>query len=998
MRAGLLLTLLLTCGFVQAQTVDPSLFGGLRYRLIGPYRGGRAVTAVGVPGQSETFYFGAVGGGVWKTENAGRTWMPIFDGQHAASIGAVAVAPSNPNVIYVGSGEADMRGDIQQGDGIYKSTDGGNTWRHIGLEDTRQIGKIVVDPKDANTVYVAALGHQYGPNEQRGVFKSTDGGQTWNKVLYKNADTGAIELAIDPNNPNVIFAALWQTRRPPWSVYPPSNGPGSGIYKSTDAGQTWQQVKGNGFPSFVGRVGLTISAADHNRIYAAVDTNDPKTGGIYRSDDGGASWKRMDDDRRLWGRGWYFCGITADPKNPNEVYVMNTSTYRSTDGGQTFTAIKGAPGGDDYHSLWIEPNDPERMILSSDQGVVVSVDGAKTWSSWYNQPTGQFYHAITDSRFPYWVYGSQQDSGAMAIPSRTIHTGISSMDWRPISVGGESGTIAPDPLRPGRIIDDGGSREDLDTAWIQSVNPILGENDEIWRSEWTQPIAGSPTDPHVFYIAHQRVFRSGDSGASWQLISPDLTRQNTGPLDNLDPSTAVDDQGLKRKGVVYWIAPSPVKAHEIWVGTDDGLIWLTNDEGANWENVTPRPLTPWSKVGVIDASHFDPETAYAAIDWHRLDDNHPYIYRTHDAGKNWALAVNGLPSDEFVNVVREDPVRRGLLYAGTDWGIYVSFDDGNNWQRFHLNMPSASIRDIVFQNGDIIVATHGRAFWILDDASPLRQLNASVSDELFVPEPAVLFQRSPSWGGPNDEGTPLPPEEPQGENPQWGAYINYVVASPNAVVTLTFKDAKGAVVSSISSTDKPRQVDLSQVDIPGYWFHPVIGLSAGPGAHRFVWNMRYKQGQGPPLPPGLYSVELAVNGHTYVQPLTIARDPRIAATDEDLRNQFDFALQVSAELEHVNALLEKAQTIRKKLGANADPSTVAKLDLLIGEDGTGTPDMGSTTPQDVNSFKHILGGLSELAGSVESAPAAPTAEYQLAFEKLKNKIAVNEAILNGINQ
>ncbi|HEY9180721.1 MAG TPA: hypothetical protein VIO32_08365, partial [Candidatus Baltobacteraceae bacterium] len=610
-------------------SVNASMFGGLHWRNIGPLRGGRAITVVGVPSDPDTFYFGAVGGGVWVTHNAGRTWTPIFDSQPIASIGAIAMAPSDPNVIYVGSGEADMRSAIQQGDGMYKSVDAGKTWSHIGLTDTRQIGKVIVDPKDANIVYVAALGHQYGPNAQRGVFKSVDGGKSWSKVLYKDQNTGAIDIAMDPTNPNALFASLWQTRRPPWNVYPPSNGPGSGLYKSTDGGKTWSHITGNGFPGGVlGHIGIAISPANHNRIYTIVDTNQDKTGGIYRSDDGGATWTHTSGDGRIWKRGWYFGQIVADPKNADELYVMNTSTYRTTDGGKTFIAIKGAPGGDDYHAAWVDPNDTNRIILGSDQGVVVSVDGAKTWSSWYNQSTAQLYHVITDNRFPYWVYGAQQDSGAVAVPSRSIHRNISARDWRPIDAGGESGTIAADPLHPAHVYGSApGVEENIDTNWELVIDPTIKYPDTVWRNTWTLPIVVSPQNPDVIYLSHQKIFRSADRGRSWQVISPDLTRPTNTVPPNLDPPTVADNLGIPHRGVVYWIAPSPVRAHEIWAGTDDGFIWITRDEGAHWQNVTPPALTPWSKVGIIDPSHFDAQTAYAAIDRHRLEDNRPYIYK-----------------------------------------------------------------------------------------------------------------------------------------------------------------------------------------------------------------------------------------------------------------------------------------------------------------------------------------------------------------------------------
>ncbi len=971
----------------SAQTYDSGMFGGLKWRLIGPFRGGRAITVTGVAGDPNTFYFGAVGGGIWETHNAGRTWFPIFDSEHVASIGAVSVAPSDPNVIYVGSGEADMRSDIQQGNGMYKSIDAGKTWTHIGLDDTRQIGNVAVDPKDSNVVYVAALGHQYGPNEQRGVFKSTDGGATWSKVLYKNPNTGAIDVAIDPADSNVIFASLWQTRRPPWNTYPPSNGPGGGLYKSTDAGKTWTQLTGHGFPGgIVGRIGISISPANPSRVYTIVDTNNGKTGGVYRSDDGGATWTYADGDSRIWTRGWYFGRIAADPKNPDEVYVNNTSTYRSTDAGKTFTPIKGAPGGDDNHVLWIDPTDPNRMILGTDQGVQISVDGAKTWSSWYNQPTAQLYHVATDNRFPYWVYAAQQDSGAVTVASRSIHTGISMRDWWPIDVGGESGTLAPDPLHPGLIFGSGGpSKEQILTGWEQTTDPTFSRPDVAWRSTWTLPMTFSATDPHVLYYGHQQIFRSADGGATWQTISPDLTRPANTVPPNLDQYTAADNDGVPRRGVVYWIAPSPVRAHEIWAGTDDGLIWITRDEGAHWQNVTPPQLTPWSKVGVIDASHFDANTAYAAIDRHRLEDNRPYIYKTHDGGKHWTSIAGGLPPNEWVNVVREDPVRRGMLWAGTELGVYVSFDDGAHWQSIQLNLPAASVRDIVFHGGDVIAGTHGRSIWVLDNASPLRQLTpriASSNAALFKPAAAMLFQRGPGFGpGLHDEGTPLPPEVPQGENPPYGAMIDYYLGSASYPVVLTIADAGGKTVRRYSSSDKPRTIDFKRIDIPAYWFHPAPTLSAAAGAHRWEWNFQAGDDSGPIVPPGHYTVTLTAGGHNYRQPLTVVNDPRVHASTADLRAQYEFALQIQKEMTAVDAAHARAV----KLGLKA----------IAGTPPAGTPDEGGALPQDFHSLRYISGVLGSLYGAVESAPSAPTPEFRRAFAVLRSQAAAAMAKVPG---
>ncbi|HEY5340168.1 MAG TPA: hypothetical protein VIK27_04005, partial [Candidatus Aquilonibacter sp.] len=727
----------------------------MSWRLIGPFRGGRALAVTGVPGQPDRYYFGAVDGGVWESDNAGRTWNPIFDREGVASIGAIAVAPSDTQTLYVGTGEADMRSDIAYGNGMYKSTDAGKTWTHIGLDDTRQIGAIVVDPRDANVVYVAAMGHQYGLNAQRGVFKTTDGGKTWSRVLFKNDNTGAIDLSMDPSNPQIVYAALWQTRRPPWNVYPPSNGPGSGLYKTADGGATWTQLT-HGLPARVGRIGVAVAPSDPSRVYAQVDTpTNVSTGGVYRSDDGGATWTHVSggtSQERIWERGWYFGGITVDPKHSDVLYVMDTATYRSDNGGKTWLAIKGSPGGDDYHTLWINPDDPTHMILGSDQGVVVSLDYAKTWSSWYNQPTAQLYHIITDNRSPYWVYGAQQDSGAIAVPSETIHQNITFMDWRPIDVGGENGYIAPDPLHPGKLF--GGSDtltyEDLATGWERSIDPQTAYPDTTWRHTWTLPLVVSPVD-RALYTARQQIFRSRNDGSSWTIISPDLTgNAREDDPKNLDAPTLADSSGLPRRGVVYALAPSPLDAKLLWAGTDDGRVWITYDDGAHWKNVTPPQLTPWSKISVIEASHFDKHTAYIAVDRHRLDDDRPYIYKTDDAGAHWTPIASGIPNGSFVRVVRTDPTVRGLLYAGTERGVYVSFDDGAHWQSLQRNLPVTSVCDIDVHGSDLVIGTHGRSMWIMDDIEPLREMARAVAsggNYLFTPISTVRFRRAGGVGG-----------------------------------------------------------------------------------------------------------------------------------------------------------------------------------------------------------------------------------------------------------
>ena len=958
--------------------VDSNLFGGLHWRNVGPLRAGRALAVTGVPGDPDTFYFGAVGGGVWVTHNAGRTWTPIFDKEPIASIGAIAVAPSDPSVIYVGTGEADMRSDIQQGDGMYKSVDAGKTWTHIGLDDTRQIGRILVDPKDPNVVYVAALGHQYGPNAQRGVFKSIDGGKTWSKVLYKNQNTGAIDMAMDPSDSNVLFASLWQTRRPPWNVYPPSNGPGSGLYKSTDAGKTWTQITGHGFPGGVlGHIGVSVSPANSKRVYAVVDTNDVKTGGIYRSDDGGATWTHTDGEQRVWMRGWYFGQIAADPKNANEVYVMNTSTYRSTDGGKSFVAIKGAPGGDDYHSIWIDPGNTAHLILGSDQGVVVSLDDAKTWSSWYNQSTAQLYHVITDNRFPYWIYGAQQDSGAVAVPSRSLHRAITNRDWLPIDAGGESGTIAADRLHAAHVFGYGppATDEDVNTNWELVIDPTLKYPDTVWRNTWTLPIVASPQNPRVLYASHQQIFRSADAGRSWKTISPDLTRSRNTVPPNLDPPTIADSTGLPRRGVVYWIAPSPVRAHEIWAGTDDGLVWITHDEGAHWQNVTPKALTPWSKVALIDASHFDAQTAYMAVDRHRLDDNRPYIYKTHDGGAHWTAITNGIPANEWVNVVREDPQRKGLLYAGTERHVYVSFDDGAQWQPLQLNLPVASMRDIVFNGNDVVLATHGRGIWILDNASPLRQISAQIArSQAHLFKPAVAYRTRPG----NDEGTPIPLDNAWEPNPPDGAAIDYYVGSAaRTPVVISIVDGSGHTVRRWSSADKPAPVNPKTLTIPMYWVHPQLPPSAAPGAHRWYWN--YEYADRVLAPPGTYTVRLSIDGKTYSAPLALRRDPTAPASDADLRAQFALAQQIGAESRTVASALDRAKKLVK---------SHPQLRWVVGGAPQPTPDDSVGKPaRDFNSLRYIGDALQGLQGAVENADARPTADQYAAFAVLKTKAA-----------
>ena len=1005
-RSALLLVALLLPSVLVAQQ-DSRLYSDLKWRLVGPFRGGRCVAVAGVPSRPNTFYFGSVGGGVWKTENAGQTWTPIFDTQPIASIGAIAVAASDPNVIYVGSGEADMRSQISHGNGMYKSTDGGKTWQHLGLDDTRQIGRILVDPKDPNTVLVAALGHAYGPNEERGVFRSSDGGATWQKVLYKDSDTGAIDLTWDPLQPQTVYASLWQTRRPPWSVYPPSNGPGSGLYKSTDEGRTWQPLAGRGFPTEkLGRVGLAVAA---NRVYAIVDAKD---GGVYRSDDAGATWQRLANESRLWGRGWYFGQIAVDPKDANTVYVMNTSTYRSRDGGKSFDAIKGAPGGDDYHQLWINPNDPDVMALATDQGTVVSVDGARNWSSWYNQPTAQIYRISTDSAFPYRIYGAQQDSGAIIVPSRSKWLQMSFRDYIPSCAGGEAGAIAPDPKDPNTVFGETVDRCDQNVNVAKDVSPTTGLPG-TFRTTWTLPLVFSPVD-HALYFSHQMLFKTTNGGQTWQQISPDLTRENPGVPANLDLTTAQDTGSNKdpRRGVIYTIAPSPLEKDRIWIGTDDGLIQLTTSGGKEWKNVTPPELTPWSKVANVEAGHFDQQAAYAAVDRHRIEDYRPYIYRTRDGGQTWQKIAAGLPDNMYVNVVREDPQSKGLLFAGTEIGVYVSFDDGDHWQSLQMNLPPVSIRDLTIHGDDLIVATHGRSFWVLDDITPLRAVasGAKAADQLFRPAQAVRIQSS------SFDGTPLPLGTPLGENPPRGAILDYFLANDSASpVVLEIYDHAGQLVRRYSSADKPAAVDPKELDIPTAWIKPPAPLSTATGMHRFVWDLRwtappgrasrrdYFGASGPWAVPGTYSVKLTANGQTYTQPLAVVLDPRVHVPQRDLEAQFAASRQVDDMTARLNEPRQQAKKLHERLqqlhtSAGANPPVVAAADALDAKVMAvlGTPPTYGVPSTDASSFEYLKSALSSLASSLSGAPAAPTQGELTAIQNDQRLLATDLSKWNEI--
>ena len=996
---------------LRAQTVPPAAYAALRWRLIGPHRGGRVLAVAGVPGDAATFYFGAVDGGVWRTRNAGVTWEPLFDDQPISSVGALAIAASDPNVMYVGTGEASIRSDITYGAGVFKSTDGGAHWRSVGLAETRHIGKILIDPRTADVVLVAALGHAYGPNPDRGVFRSTDGGRSWTKVLYQNPDVGAIDLAADPGDPAVVYAAMYQARRTPWEQYPPDEGPGSALYKSTDGGATWQPITGHGLPAGpLGRIGLAVGRGERGgrggRVYALIGAR--TEAGLYRSDDAGATWQLAGSDPRLTSRNWYFCRVTVDPQNPDVVYVPNVALLQSTDGGKTFTVLKGQPGGDDYHELWVDPRDPAHMIVGSDQGAVITLDGGRTWSSWYNQPTAQFYHVVTDDAFPYRVYGAQQDAGTAAVASRSDYGEITFRDWAPVGAG-ESGYLAPDPLDPDIVYGGdtygGVHRFDRVTGQSQDISPWPVSTFGVpmpqrkYRFTWTSPLVFDRVDKHALYLGAQMVLRTTDGGLHWEAISPDLTRGAVGaqrpPADS--GATTIANAGARGYGVVYAIAPSPLVAGLVWVGSDDGLIHRTTDGGKLWQNVTPQELTPWSAISLIEASPFDTAAAYAAVDRHRLDDFAPYIYRTRDGGAHWTRADLGIAPQAYVQAVRADPTRRGLLYAGTETGVYVSFDDGDHWQSLQLNLPVVSVRDLAVHDGDLIAATHGRSFWVLDDVTPLRQLTESALRApayLFAPARAVRLRRSVS----ND--TPIPPEEPHGFNPPAGAVIDYnLTSTATDALSLEIRDARDALVRRFSSDDRAAPPG-EPPQIAEEWLPRSDPPTGHAGLNRFVWDLRYPpppgdhrdysiavvagQGttaepQGPLVVPGDYRVLLNVAGQSYTQALRVDLDPRVRVSASDLADQRRLALDIwnaMAEQHSLRASVRSLQAMLRVGGERAiNKSTRSRLTALgRAADSLARP---------VESLGSELGALETV---VESADRAPTEQSRDVFAELRNRL------------
>jgi len=1024
---------------------------GLQYRLVGPFRGGRVVAVSGVVGQDNVYYFGATAGGMWKTTDGGLNWKPIFDKANDASpaIGAIAVSESDPNVIYAGTGEACIRGNIVGGNGVYKSIDAGKTWKFAGLADTHAIGRLAVNPKNPDIAFVAALGHPFADNETRGIFRTQDGGKTWEKVLYKDAKSGGIDVVFDPSNSNILFAALWQARRTPWSL--DSGGPGSGLYRSSDGGTTWKELKGHGLPEgTLGRIGVTVSGANPNRVWAVIEA---EKGGIYRSDDGGDSWHVTTDDHRFRQRAWYYSHIFADPKSEDTVYILNTAAYRSNDGGKTFSSIH-APHGDN-HALWIDPTNPKRLINGNDGGATVSTDGGNSWTSLYNQPTAQFYHVTTDNRFPYYMYGAQQDNSTVAIASASAEGAIDRPDWYEVG-GGESGYIAPDPTDP-EIVYAGSyggeiTRYDHRTHEEKAINPWpvnpigWAAGDVKHRFQWTEPIVFSPHDPRTMYFAGEVLFKTTDGGMSWTIISPDLTRNDKSKQVASGGPITKDNTGVEVYDTIFSMVESPLQKDLIWAGTDDGLVQLTRDGGGHWENVTPKAMPDWGTVSMIEASSREAGTAYLAVERHKSDDFAPYVFKTTDFGKTWNKLVAGLPSNDYVHAVRVDPRRPGLLFAGTEQGVYVSFDDGAHWQSLQLNLPAAPVNDLVIKNTDLVVATHGRSFWMLDDITPLEQYEDSIPQQeahLFTPASAnhTVFR-----------GSFFAPSGSVGKNPPAGAVINYWLKTSlkkpdQAKPKASGSGAEGAPATSETSpstsssetkktdTDEPAKITLEILDSSGKVIRKFPkkkeeaggeggeeedffsrggsagSLPADAGLNRFVWDLRYEEAtkvpkaplwggstDGPEALPGTYQVRLTVLGKSYSAPLEIQADPRLKIGQEDLDKQFDLLLKIRDKVTETDDTIIQIRDLREQITAinthlKNDPRAKViadagkTLDTKMTEVEEALIQTKAKSGQDVLNFPVRLNNdLVALSGVVGSADSAPTGQSYEVFDMLSKAV------------
>ncbi len=922
--------LMLGSTVLLAQEIQPSDYQNLTYRMIGPFRASRTVGGVGVPSQPNVFYIGVNNGGVWKTDDYGRTWDPIFDSAPTGSVGDIGVSESNPNVIYVGTGEGLHRPDLSVGDGIFKSIDSGKTWVHAGLNDVQQVGRLIVHPSDPDIVFVAGLGHPYGSNEQRGVFRTKDGGKNWDKVLYLDQYTGAIQVEFDPNNPDIVYADMWEHQEGPWENAKFS-GPNSGLYKSTDGGETWKKLT-KGLPTAdqgLGRIGIGISRSNSSWIYATVQAEEG--GGIYKSTDAGESWTFLHGDYRLWGRGGDFAEIKVHPTNPNKIYVGNIASYTSNDGGKSWMSLKGAPGGDDYHRIWINPSNPDIMLFVADQGAVVTVNGGRTWSSWYNQPTSQLYHVSTDSQFPYWVYGGQQESGAIGIASRGNGGQISFREFMGVGAD-EYAYVAADPKDPNIIYGGRVTRFDKRTGQSQNVAPEAVRSGK-YRFVRTMPLMFHPADNNMLLFATNVLWKTLDGGQNWEPISPDLTYEQPEVPLSVGKYKTKEMESMTRRGVIYAIAPSPLDVDLIWAGTDDGKVHVTRDGGNKWKDVTPPQVSSWDKVSQIDAGHFDKDVAYLAINAIRKDDMKPYVYRTTDGGNTWELITDGMNPVGPVNVVREDPKKSGLLYAGTEREVYFSIDDGAIWQSLRNNMPASSVRDLVIHENDLVVGTHGRSIWILDNIASLRELKEATSAEAFLFKPSDAIRVRDNMFS----DTPLPPEEPTAQNPPDGAIIDYMINKEVKTVKLEIVNpVDGAVVRTYSSDDPEEQYDTTALPHPTYWIKPAQKLGTIEGQHRFVWDLKYEPPRGserqfdiaaayrstPSVPvgplvlPGEYTVRLTVDEEVFEKGLTVRMDPRVKISRDEIVKQSEFSLVCYNgyhQLQEIKEIIDTRSKASKKL-------------------------------------------------------------------------------------
>lgn len=996
MRTYILASLCLFLTQIQAQ-IDTSQFQSLEYRMIGPFRGGRTVGAVGIPTQPNVFFIGHNNGGVWKTDDYGQTWNPIFDDAPTGSVGDLAVSPSDPNVIYVGTGEGLHRPDLAVGDGIFKSEDGGKNWKHIGLGDIQQVSRVIVHPTNPNIVFVAGLGHPYGANEVRGVFRSVDGGTTWEKTLYINHNTGAVQVEFDPNNPQVLFADMWEHLEGPWENAK-FTGPNSGLYKSTDGGTTWNKIS-EGLPNAeqgLGRIGIAIAPSNSKKMYATVDA---KTGGgIYESTDAGESWSLINTDYRLWGRGSDFAEIKVHPKNEDELFVGNIASYKSSDGGKSWTSLKGAPGGDDYHRIWINPLQPDIMLFAADQGAVVTVNGGKTWSSWYNQPTAQLYHVSTDNQFPYWVYGGQQESGAIAVASRSNGGQISFREFMGVGAD-EYAYVAPDPKDPNIIYGGRVIRYDKTNGQSQVVAPEILRSGKV-RFIRTMPLLFHPADDNMLLFGTNMVFKTMNGGQNWEEISPDLTRKQPEIPESVGDFKTDEMKSMAQRAIIYALGPSPLNKNIIWAGTDDGLVHVTRDGGTNWTDVTPPELSAWDKISQIDAGHFDEGTAYVAVNAIRKDNMLPLVYKTHDFGQNWKLISNGMNPMGPVNTVREDHTVKGLLFAGTEREVYFSMDDGANWQSLRLNMPASSIRDLVIHGNDLVIGTHGRSIWILDDFSALRELAVLPYEKphLFQPSMATRVRFNMF------ADTPLPPEEPTGENPPDGAPIDYYLPNDAQKVSLEILNADNTVINRFSCEDILQYPDSTQLPHPTYWIRPLSKPSNKKGHQRFVWNMRYADPPGakrsyaiaavlkntpvgpvgPFVAPGKYTVKLTVDDIVIKKEIMVRLDPRSKLSIEDLALQTKLSMDVYNAYDQLHSLREdaKARLRSRKLRSKLS----VKIEKFMGEGKpeNGDPLYGSIRERTMEN-ETVVGlqnKLLYLLVVLQNADSKPTAPTEKAVQKI----------------